>query len=74
MQHFRHVELGSRSVEVPEAVLFLGAVFGAGVIAIASAPDGSTIAIWWPAAGIAVALLALTPRAWWWCLVPGSWR
>jgi PAS domain S-box-containing protein len=62
---------GRGPLSAPEAVLLLGAVFGAGVVAIVSAPDGSTIAIWWPAAGIAVTLLALTPRAWWWWLVPG---
>lgn len=62
---------GRGQLSLSEAVLFLGAVLGAGVVAIASAPEGSTIAIWWPAAGIAVTLLALTPRLWWWLLVPG---
>ncbi|KQW52461.1 hypothetical protein ASC77_24045 [Nocardioides sp. Root1257] len=63
--------LGRGRLNLPTAVLVLGVVFGAGVLAIASAPDGSPAAIWWPAAGISVALLALTPRRWWWWLVPG---
>jgi len=62
---------GRGQLRLPEAVVVLGLVFGAGVLAIASAPEDSTVAIWWPAAGIAVALLALTPRSWWWWLVPG---
>lgn len=61
---------GRGQLSLPEAVLFLGAVCAAGVLAIASAPDGSPVAIWWPAAGIGVTLLALTPRSWWWWLVP----
>lgn len=56
---------------MPTAVMTLGVLLGAGVLAIASAPGGSPTAIWWPAAGIGVALLALTPRRWWWWLVPG---
>ena len=43
----------------PLAVALLAAVYAAGVGAVLFRPDGSTIAIWWPAAGIAVALVAL---------------
>ncbi|WP_051551253.1 ATP-binding protein [Nocardioides sp. URHA0020] len=63
-------KLGRGRLAVSEAVLILGVVFGAGVLAIVSEPDGSPVAIWWPAAGISVALLALTPHRWWWWLVP----
>ncbi|GAA4694074.1 ATP-binding protein [Nocardioides conyzicola] len=62
---------GRGQLSLPLAVVALGAVLGAGVLAIASAPEGAQVAIWWPAGGIGVALLALTPRRWWWWLVPG---
>ncbi len=61
----------SGRLRLPVAVLVLPVVLGASVLAIASAPEGSPVAIWWPAAGIGVALLVLTPRRWWWWLVPG---
>src|SRR3954449_10577041 len=63
--------LGRGRLNLPMAVLVLAVVFGAGVLAIASAPGGSPAAIWWPAAGISVGLLALTPRRWWWWLASG---
>jgi PAS domain S-box-containing protein len=62
---------GRRQLSLPAAVAVLGVVVGAGWLAIASAPDGSPTAIWWPAGGISAALLGLTPRRWWAGLVPG---
>lgn len=53
----------------PGALVLLAAVFVADVLAVTLAPKGPT-ATWWPGAGIAVALLVLTPRRWWWGLVP----
>ena len=61
---------GRRQVAWPVALLLLGIVFGAGVVALATKPEDAPAATWWPAAGIAVALLGLTPRRWWWGLVP----
>src|SRR4051812_46207092 len=52
------------------AGLLLVAVLVAGVAAVDLAPDGSPAASWWPAAGLAVILLGLAPRSWWWSLVP----
>ena len=43
----------------------LVAVYAAGVGSVVSAPGGSEVAYWWPAAGLSVALLILTPRSWW---------
>ncbi|MGH3335477.1 MAG: PAS domain S-box protein [Nocardioides sp.] len=49
----------------------LVAIFAAGTQAIHFAPEGAHVATWWPAAGIAVSLLTLAPRAWWPALVAG---
>ncbi len=62
---------GRGQVGWPAAALLLGGVFGAAVLAVVSRPSDSPAATWWPAGGIAVALLGLTPRRWWWGLVPG---
>lgn len=41
-------------------------VIGAGVVGVGLVPQGSRVAVWWPAAGIAVLFLLLTParRRW----------
>ncbi|NYG55546.1 ATP-binding protein [Nocardioides perillae] len=44
--------------------LALVAVVLTGASAVHWAPAGSAVATWWPAAGIAVALVAVVPRAW----------
>ncbi|MFC6045307.1 ATP-binding protein [Nocardioides hankookensis] len=63
--------LGRGQLVLPTTVGVLVLVFGAGALAIASAPADTPVAIWWPAAGISVALLALAPRRWWWWLTVG---
>ena len=62
---------GRGPVSWPVAVLLLGGVLLAGVVALGTKPADAPAATWWPAAGISVALLGLTPRRWWWWLVPG---
>src|SRR6187549_3446157 len=62
---------GSARLSWPMAVLLLGAVYVAGVGAVVFAPEDDPVASWWPAAGIAVALIALAPRRWWWRLAVG---
>lgn len=52
------------------ALVLLAAVVAAATLSVVVAPSGSPAATWWPSAGIAVALLGLTPRRWWWGLVP----
>jgi diguanylate cyclase (GGDEF)-like protein/PAS domain S-box-containing protein len=44
-------------------------VFGLGLAAVALAPSGSSVAAWWPAAGLAVAVTALAPRRLRWVTV-----
>lgn len=61
---------GRRLIAWPVALLLLSGVLAAGVAALATKPDDAPAATWWPAAGLAVALLGLTPRRWWWGLVP----
>lgn len=49
------------------AALALVGVFVLGATAVRFAPPGSTVAVWWPAAGLAVSFLLATargPRAW----------
>lgn len=53
------------------ALGLLGAVYLAGVGAVFFAPRGDPVATWWPAAGLAVALIALAPRRWWPLLAVG---
>ena len=56
------------------ALLALGLLLGiysAGVQSVMFAPVGSDVASWWPAAGLSVTVLVLTPRRWWPLLVPG---
>ena len=47
------------------ALGMLAAVYLAGVGAVLFAPPGDPVATWWPAAGLAVSLIALAPRRWW---------
>jgi PAS domain S-box-containing protein len=49
----------------------LVAIFFAGTQAIHFAPTGAHVATWWPAAGIAVSLMVLSPRTWWPALAAG---
>ncbi|MGZ6751938.1 MAG: ATP-binding protein [Nocardioides sp.] len=48
----------------PLALVLLVSVYLAGVGAVLFAPADDPVASWWPAAGIAVALLLLLPRSW----------
>lgn len=61
---------GRGHIRWPVALLLLGGVLLAGVIALGTKPEDAPAATWWPAAGVAVILLGLTPRRWWWWLVP----
>lgn len=47
------------------AAVSLVGVYFAGTQAVLFAPEQGAVASWWPAAGIAVALMALAPRPWW---------
>jgi signal transduction histidine kinase len=62
---------GGAQLTLPVTVAMLGGVYVAGVGAVVFAPSGDPVASWWPAAGIAVALIALAPRRWWWRLAVG---
>ncbi len=53
------------------AVVLLALALGASLTAIALRPDPTTVATWWPAAGLSFAALALSPRRWWPVLVAG---
>jgi len=53
------------------ALLALLAIYFAGASAVHFAPGQGAVASWWPAAGIAVALLALSPRTCWPWLAAG---
>src|SRR5512133_3355915 len=55
----------------PAALALLVGVYVAGVGAVAFRPDRDPVAAWWPAAGLAVALIALAPRRWWPALAAG---
>lgn len=46
------------------SALFLLAIFLSGATAVYLAPTESKVALWWPAAGISVAMLLQGPRAW----------
>lgn len=56
---------------VPAALLALAGVYLLGLSAVLFAPEGSRVAVWWPAAGLSVATLLLTPRRWRWVVVLG---
>ena len=62
---------GRDQISWPTTLVLLGGILLAGVAAVELAPAGSPAASWWPAAGLAAILLGLTPRSWWWTLVPG---
>lgn len=61
---------GRRQLSWPAVLVLLGVVFGTGVLSLVTKPEDAPAATWWPAAGVAVGLLGLTPRRWWWSLVP----
>lgn len=46
------------------AVLALAGVYALGVGSVLFSPEGSKVAVWWPAADLSVALLILAPRRW----------
>ena len=46
-------------------------VFALGATSLLTTPSGSAVAIWWPAAGVAIGALALSPRRWWPILFTG---
>lgn len=56
---------------VPAALLALLGVYLLGVGSVLFAPEGSTVAVWWPAAGLSVAILLLAPRRRRWLLALG---
>ncbi len=76
-QHGLHPRVWAMSISArdqvswPVAGFLLLGIAVAGVAAVELAPAGSPAASWWPAAGLAVILLGLAPRSWWWSLVPG---
>ena len=53
----------------PLAAAVLLGVYLAGTGAVYFRPEGSSVAFWWPAAGLSVALVACMPRSW--CARPG---
>jgi PAS domain S-box-containing protein len=53
------------------ALAALVGIYVAGAGAVIFAPAGGSVASWWPAAGIAVSLVALAPRSWWPVLAAG---
>ena len=53
------------------ALALLALVYVCGISAVCFAPASSTVATWWPAAGVAVVLIVLSPRQWWPALVGG---
>ena len=60
---------------VERRVLWAGAllalVYVGGISAVYFAPVSSSVATWWPAAGISVVLIVLSPRSWWPALAAG---
>ena len=52
-------------------LLGLLGVYALGVGALLLTPEGSTVAVWWPAAGLGVAILVLTAPRWQWLLALG---
>ena len=56
---------------VLSALLALVGVYLLGVGAVLFSPEGSKVAVWWPAAGLSVALLVLSPRRRWGLLTAG---
>ena len=62
---------GRGSIGPASALAALVAIYFAGTSAVHFAPAHSGVASWWPAAGIAVAVVALSPRRWWPWLAAG---
>lgn len=54
------------------ALVALVAIYLAATAAVLLRPEGG-VAVWWPAAGLAIGLTALSPRAWWPWLFSGIW-
>ena len=55
----------------PTALALLVAILAVGTGAVLLTPAGGAAATWWPAAGIGVSLVALSPRHRWWLLALG---
>ncbi|CAI9407164.1 ATP-binding protein [Nocardioides sp. T2.26MG-1] len=49
----------------PVLLALLAAVYGASTVAVTFAPEHGAVAAWWPGAGLAVVLVAFTPRRHW---------
>ena len=60
-----HVVSSRSSVWLAWGVAAAAAIFALGVTSVHFAPPGSQVAAWWPAAGVAAALLALSPPRRW---------
>ncbi|HEY0776071.1 MAG TPA: MASE1 domain-containing protein, partial [Nocardioidaceae bacterium] len=56
---------------VPAVLVALAGVYLLGVGALLFTPEGSKVAVWWPSAGLGVALLLLAPRRRRWLLAVG---
>ncbi|MEO5653988.1 MAG: ATP-binding protein [Marmoricola sp.] len=52
-------------LDLTRVALLLALVYLAGASSVLFRPEGSDVATWWPAAGVSVALLMLSPRRWW---------
>lgn len=52
------------------SVVVVALMVVSGVAALRTAPHDSLAPTWWPPVGLGIALLALTPRRWWYVLVP----
>ncbi len=61
------------AVQSPALVALIGlvGVFALGVGAVRLSPEGSEVAVWWPAAGLAVAMLLLVDRRLQWLFAVG---
>ncbi len=62
---------GRRHGGLLAALATLLAIYVVGSQSVHYAPQGGSVAAWWPAAGLAVALIAMAPRRWWPLLVLG---
>ena len=49
----------------PWVLVLLAAIYAAATGSVAFAPEDGGVAAWWPAAGLSIVLVALTPRRRW---------
>lgn len=60
----------SRHLSAPAAAALLVTILGLAVQSIVFAPPGSSVAAWWPAAGVAAGMMLMSaPRQWPWLLL-----